>query len=112
MASHALADYVAHMAAHGRGPRLAEAAESFRASGQILQASGVPLLLLVLAGLDVMRYGVALRAGVWTSIVSLGLFALLAARRTALPPWKRAVLVLTLLALGALVVAVKTLAHG
>ncbi len=55
-----------------------------RASGQILEAAYVPLLLLALAGLGVMRLGVALRAGIWTSIISLGLFALLAVRRTTL----------------------------
>lgn len=106
-----LADYVAHLAAHGSGPRGREAANTFRASGQILQAAYVPLLLLVLAGLGVLRLGPALRAGIWTSVVSLGLFALLAVRRTALPRWKRALVVTALVVLGALVVLLKTLAH-
>jgi hypothetical protein len=106
-----LADYVSHLAAHGRGPRGPEVAETFRASGQILQASFVPLLLLVVAGFGGMRLGAALQAGVWTLVVSLGLFALLAARRTGLPPWKRLALVVALVGLGALVVLLKTLAH-
>jgi hypothetical protein len=42
---------------------------------------------------------------------SLGLFALLAARRLPVPNWQRAVLVIVLLALGALVVSIKTFAH-
>jgi hypothetical protein len=106
-----LADYVAHLAAHGTGPSRQEAGHAFRASGQILQASAVPLVLLVIAALGGMRFGAALRAGVWTLVVSLGLFALLAVRRTTLPTWKRVLLVLALVGLGALVVAIKTLAH-
>lgn len=105
------ADYVAHVAAHGHGPRGAEAGLVLRSSGQILQASATPLLLLVLAGLHVIRLEPALRAGVWVSIVTLGLFALLAVRRTSLPTWKRWVLALGLMGLGALVVGLKTLAH-
>ena len=107
-----LAEYVAHLAVHGRGPRGPEAVGALRASAQILEASAVPLLLLLLAGIGVMPLGVALWAGVWTSVLALGVFALLAARRTALPGWKQAVLVVALLVLGALVVGVKTLAHA
>lgn len=105
------ADYVAHVAAHGQGPRGREAAAALRASGQILQASALPLLLLAVAGIGGMSLAVAMRIGIWALILSLGLFALLAARRTALPAWKRAVLVVALVALGGLVVALKTLAH-
>jgi hypothetical protein len=106
-----LADYVAHLAAHGHRPRGAEARRTLHASGQILQAAYVPLLLLALAGLGVLRPAGALRAGVWVSLISLGLFALLAVRRTTLPRWQRALVVAALLALGALVVGLKTLAH-
>ena len=47
----------------------------------------------------------------WVSVVTLGLFALLAARRTQLAWWKRSALVAALIGLGALVVLLKTLAH-
>ena len=47
----------------------------------------------------------------WITVVVLGLFAWLAARRLPVLNGQRAALVLVLLALGALVVAVKTLAH-
>jgi len=106
-----LADWVAHLAAHGSGPRGREAMSILGASGQILEAAYVPLLLLALAGLGVIRLEVALRAGIWTSIISLGLFALLAVRRTTLAGWQRAVVVATLVGLGALVVLLKTLSH-
>ena len=105
------AHYVAHVAAHGKVAS-GEAARSLRASGQILEASAVPLIVLVVAGAGGMPLHAALYAGVWASVGALGLFALLAARRTQLPWWRRAILVAALVALGALVVAIRTLAHG
>jgi hypothetical protein len=75
-------------------------------------AAAAPSLLLVVAGLDGMSLRTALQAGSWICVVTLGLFALLAARCTPLPGWKRAVLVGTLAAAGLVVVVVKTLAHG
>jgi hypothetical protein len=105
------ADLVANLAAHGRLV-LAEARLAVRASGQVLQAATVPVVLLVLSGLGVLRLRAALVAGVWVSVVSLGLFALLAARRTDLAWWKQALLVASLVAFGALVTLVKILAHG
>ena len=63
------------------------------------------------ASLGLMPFGAALWAGVWITVVFLGLFAWLAARRLPVLNGQRAALVLVLLALGALVVAVKTLAH-
>jgi hypothetical protein len=106
-----LADYVAHLAATGSRPHGREAVDIFRASGQILEAAYVPLLLLALAGLGVLRLERALRAGIWISIISLGIFALLAVRRTTLGRWQRAVVVVALVGLGALVVLLKTLSH-
>jgi len=78
-----LADLVAHLAAHGVAPR----------------------------GAHVLRLEGALRAGVWVSVITLGLFALLAARRTKLAGWQRLLIVAALIGLGALVVLLKTLAH-
>jgi hypothetical protein len=106
-----LADLVAHLAAHGVAPRGAEAGRMFRTSGQILEAAVIPLVLLVLAGMGVLRLEGALRAGVWVSVITLGLFASLAARRTNLAGWKRLLIVAALIGLGALVVLLKTLAH-
>ena len=106
-----LADFVAHLGAHGSRPRGAEAVDILRASGQILEAAYVPLILLALAGVGVMRLEGALRAGIWASIISLGVFALLAVRRTSLKPWQRAAVVVALVGLGALVVLLKTVAH-
>jgi hypothetical protein len=104
------ADYVSDVAGHGHPSRSAMT-HGLRDSGQILEAFALPILLLVLANLGLMPFGAALWAGIGITVVSLGLFALLAARRLPVLNWQRAALVLVLLALGALVVAAKTLAH-
>jgi hypothetical protein len=105
------ADVVAHLAAHGTAPRGAELVGTLRTSGQILEAAVVPAILLVLAGLGVLRTEAALRAGIWVSVVTLGIFASLAVRRTGLPFWKRTLLVAVLVGIGALVILAKTFAH-
>jgi hypothetical protein len=106
-----LADLVSGLATHG-GLRRAEVRRSARASAQIMEASAAPLVLLLLAGLGVLGLPAALQAGIWVSVVTLGLFALLAARRTGLVWWKQAVIVAALVGLGALVTVVKIVAHG
>lgn len=106
-----LADYVSHLTAHGTGPRGAEAGAMLQASGQILQAAAVPILLLVAAALGLLAPDRAARIGIVVLIVSLAVIALVAARRAALPPWKRFGLVVAMAGLGAAVVAIKTLAH-
>ncbi|SFT08524.1 hypothetical protein [Saccharopolyspora flava] len=105
------ADYLAHLTAHGKGPRGAELLHALRASGQILEAAIAPLLLVLLAALGVLPLHIALWTAVGLSVGALGLFALLAARRTRLPWWKRILIVLVLLALGILVVGIKILSH-
>ena len=105
------ADYVSHVAGHGHPSRSPAMTHGLRDSGQILEAFALPILLLVLANLGLMPFGAALLAGIGITVVSLGLFALLAARRLPVLNWQRAALVLVLLALGALVVAVNPLAH-
>lgn len=110
-AASVFADYVSHLAGHGREMRRGEAAAMFVASGQILQAAGLPLLLLVLAGVEVLSLPVALDAGIVVSVVELGLFALLAVRRVDIAWWKRLALVAAITGLGALVVLLKTVGH-
>lgn len=110
-AASALAEFVAHLGLHGHPPKGRELVLLFRTSGQILEAAVVPVLLLVLAGIGVLSLHTALWAGVWVLIVVMGLFALLAARRTELRWWGQLLLVAVLIGLGVLVVVVKTLAH-
>jgi hypothetical protein len=104
------ADYVSDIARHGQ-PGRSDMARNLRDSGQILEAFVPPILLFVLANLGLMPYNAALWAGIWITVVCLGLFALLAARRLPVVNGQRAALGLVLLALGTVVVAAKTLAH-
>ncbi|RZT84228.1 hypothetical protein EV383_1066 [Pseudonocardia sediminis] len=103
------ADYLAHLAAHGTGPEGHERLMALRSSGQILQASAVPVLLLVGSALGWPPFHTALWTAVWVLVASMGLFALLAVRRTTLPWWKRILLVVALVALGGLVVGLKSI---
>lgn len=105
------ADYLAHVAAHGTGPHGAELLHTLRASGQILEAAVLPLLLIVAAAIGALPLDGALWAAVAVSITALGLFALLAARRTGLPWWKRVLVVAVLVTLGILVVGIKIISH-
>ena len=86
------ADYVSDVAAHGH-PSRSDMARNIRHSGQILEAFAVPILLLVMATLGLMPYSAALWAGIWVTVLSLGLFALLAARRLPVVNGQRAALV-------------------
>ena len=106
-----LAEYVAHLGIHGAAPKGREIVALTRTSGQILEAAAIPGLLLAVAGLGWWKLHTALWTSIWFTIATLGLFALLAARRTSLSWWGRGLLVLALVGLGALVVGIKTLAH-
>lgn len=103
------ADYTAHLAAHGDGPRGHDRLVALRSSGQILQASAVPVLLLVGSALGWPSFRTALWAAVRVLVATMGLVALLAVRRTTLPWWKRVLLVVALVALGGVVVGLKAI---
>jgi hypothetical protein len=110
-AASVLAEYVAHLGIHGSTPKGWEFVRLLRTSGQILQAATLPCLLLIAAGFGWWELRSALWTSIWLLIATMGVFALLAARRTALSWWGRALLVLALLMLGTVVVAIKMLAH-
>lgn len=82
-----------------------------RASSQILQAALAPALLRVASG-KACSSSPSLRIGIGVSVMSHGLFALLAARRTRLGWRKRLAIMAALAGLGAVVVGVETVAHG
>ena len=106
-----LAEVVAHLGAHGTTPDAREVRHITWVSGQIMAASALPLLLLVLAGLGVLSTTVAVWSGVWVLVAEMGLFAFFAVRRTSLGRWRKLALISALVALGLLVVLLKTLAH-
>ncbi|BBX19319.1 hypothetical protein CRI77_00010 [Mycolicibacterium duvalii] len=106
-----LADWVAHLSVHGHSPHGIERLRILQASGQILQASVFPLLVLGAAGIGLLDTDDAMWVAKWILVVELGLIALAAVRRTRLPVWQQIVTVVSLAGLGLLVIAIKVLAH-
>lgn len=106
-----LADWLAHLSVHGRAPRGRQFFSMLQSSAQILQASGIPLLLLCAAGIGWLDTYNAMWAAMWVLVGELGLIALLAVRRTQLPWWQKGLLTVGLAGVGALVIAVKIVAH-
>jgi hypothetical protein len=105
------ADVLAHLAVHGRTPRNREALRVLQASGQILQAAFLPLVVLVVAGIGLLSTSTAMWIARWILIAELGLIALLAVRRTELPWWQKVLTVAGLIGVGLLVVGIKIIAH-
>jgi hypothetical protein len=106
-----LADWVSHLAVHGKGPRGKDALDVLRASGQILAAATAPVLVLVAAGLGWLGTDVALDIAQWLLVAGLCVIALLALRRTKLAWWQRFLTIGVLAGLGVIVIAIKTWAH-
>ena len=103
-----LSEYVAHLAVREVVAEPLHPARMLRTSGQILQAAVLPVLLLVGSALGRVPFAVATWTSIWFLVATMGVFAVLAVRRTRLPWWKRAVLVLVLIGLGLLVVLLKS----
>ncbi|KRE27342.1 hypothetical protein ASG82_13020 [Mycobacterium sp. Soil538] len=106
-----LADWVAHLAVHEEAPHGAERWRMLQASGQILQASVLPLAALATAGIGLLDTDTAMWVAKWILVGELGLIALLAVRRTRLPWWQQILTVATLIGVGLLVIGIKVLAH-
>ena len=106
-----LADWVAHLSVHGQSPRGIERLRVLQSSGQILQASVLPLVVLGAAGIGLLDTDDAMWIAKWSLVFELGVIALAAVRRTRLPLWQQIVSVVTLAGLGLLVIAIKVFAH-
>ena len=106
-----LAEIVSHLGAHRSPPKATEIRHLIWVSGQIMAASAVPLALLVLSAVHVLPLHAAVWSGVWVLIAEMGLLAYATVRRTSLQWWGKAALIGSLVALGLLVVFLKTLAH-
>lgn len=107
-----LSDVIAHLSVHKNLPSRRELTlliwVAIKAMGTVL----VPLILLGLAGLDVMRVEAGVRASVWVLIVTLGVIGYFAVRRSGLPWWKQVLVLLAEVALGGIVVGLELLAHA
>jgi len=106
-----LADWVAHLGVHRRAPIGQTALRILRSSGQILEAALVPLLVLVVSGIGWLPTDTAMWIAMWVLVAELGIIAFLAVRRAHLHWWQKIFAVTALARVGALVIAVKMLAH-
>ncbi|MET3806385.1 hypothetical protein ABIB25_003400 [Nakamurella sp. UYEF19] len=110
-AASVLAEFVAHIGAHQSMPGIKSVRHMFWVSGQIMAASALPLLFLVLSGLGLLTVHTAVWLGVWVLVAEMGVFAFLAVRSASLRWWATTLLVVAIMLLGVLVVFLKTLAH-
>ncbi|MDF3311924.1 hypothetical protein P3H15_43905 [Rhodococcus sp. T2V] len=106
-----LADWVAHLGAHHSAPRGRAALRMLQASGQIVEAAVLPLLVLVAAALGLLGASTAMWIAMWILVVELGIIALLAVRMAQLRWWQQLFTIAGLSGVGVLVVGVKILAH-
>ena len=106
-----LADWVAHLGVRRRAPLGQTALRMLRSSGQILEAAFVPLLVLVVSGIGWLPTDTAMWIAMWVLVAELGVIAFLAVRRAHLHWWQKIFAVTALAGVGALVIAVKMLAH-
>ncbi len=107
-----LADFVAHLAAHGTPPRKDERTAMVRIAGGALASASLPVLLLVLAWAGRIGLDRALVVSTIVYLVTLGAIGYAAVRRTGLSWWKQLVALAGFVLLGAVVVAVQVAAHG
>jgi hypothetical protein len=106
-----LADWVAHLGVYSGAPSRREALRMFQSSAQILEAALLPIVILATAAFDLVDTDTATWIAAWVLVAELGVIALLAVRRTALPWWQQALAVAGLVCIGVLVLGIKILAH-
>jgi hypothetical protein len=82
-----------------------------QSSAQILEAALLPIVILTAAAFDLVDTDTATWIAAWVLVGELGVIALLAVRRTALPWWQQALAVAGLVGVGVLVLGIKILAH-
>jgi hypothetical protein len=75
---------VAHLAVHSRAPGGRDLGRMLQASGQILQAALLPIVVQAAAGIGLLETDTARWIAMWTLVAELGVIALLAVRRTEL----------------------------
>jgi hypothetical protein len=105
------AEFIARLGVEGRAPRGRDAAHMLAASGQILQAAAVPVLILIIGAVGLLDTTDSVWFAMWFLVAEMALIAFAAVRKTGLPWWQRLVAVALLAGAGAAVVAVKMIAH-
>ena len=84
-----LADWMAHLGVYRSAPRGRAALRTPQASGQIVEAAVLPLLVLVAAGIGLLSTYTAMWIAMWILVVELGVIALLAVRQAQLRWWQQ-----------------------
>ncbi|SIO06854.1 hypothetical protein [Agromyces cerinus] len=107
-----VADVVSYLAVHAGFPEGAEFRRMLRVAGEALASASVPLILLVLAWLDVIELATALRAASILYIATLAAIGYLAVRRTRLRWWQKGIALAILVGLGFAVIVLQQLAHA
>ncbi|WP_416062284.1 hypothetical protein [Rhodococcus indonesiensis] len=106
-----LADWVAHLGAHHSAPRGRAALRMLQASGQIVAAAVLPLLILAAAAVGLLSTSTAMWIAMGILVVELGVIALLAVRMAQLRWWQQLSTIIGMVGAGVLVVGIKILAH-
>ncbi len=107
-----LSDIIAHLAVHRAYPDRTEHRHMLRVAGGALSTVVVPGVLLGLAALGVFTLEGALRTASIVYLATLVLIAYLAVGRAQLRPLQRVLALGSLVALGAVVIGLQTLAHA
>lgn len=107
-----VSDTIAHLAVHGNLPDLKGMRHLIAVSVGALASIVLPLILLALAHFEVISVELAVRLGVWSLALALGVIAYIAVARSLLPFWKKAAVFVVEIAFAGLVIAVELLAHG
>lgn len=107
-----LSDIIAHLAVHREFPDRQEHLHMLRVAAGALSTVIVPGAILGLAALGVFTLEGALRGASIIYLATLALIAYLAVRRARLRPLQRVLALGSLVALGAVVIGVQTLAHA
>ena len=106
-----LADLIAHMTVHSALPSRAQVRHMAAVSLGALLVLVVPMLLLVLAAVDVVTLAWALRAMSFVLVVTLVVVTFLAVHRVRLPAWQKVLAHASIGALGLAVLVLELAVH-
>lgn len=104
-------DLVSHMIAHSTLPSVREFRHMVAVSSRALGVLVIPLISIGLAVFDVIEDRTGLVIAIVALIASLAVIARIAVSRTGLSGWRQFAVLLAIVALGALVVFLESLAH-
>ncbi|NEN05726.1 hypothetical protein G3T36_07555 [Diaminobutyricibacter tongyongensis] len=107
-----LSDIIAHLAVHRAYPNGREHRQMLRVAGGALSTVVVPGALVGLAALGVFTLEAALRTASIVYLATLVVIAYLAVHRAGLRPLQRVLALGSLVALGAVVIGLQTIAHA